>query len=335
MSDALSSALCALGVPALFRFRNRRRLLILMYHGVVPRPLDPFCWHMLPVDSFRRQVDWVARRYRVLPLSEALARLRDGTLPPRACAITFDDGFANDLEVADPVLRERALPATVFLATGAIGGGEPLWPDRLWLAVARATAERVDLTSLGGDVVSLATSGDRARAFSLAARALKALPRAEKDARLAALVADLAPGGPPGPGPFRPLTWAEVKALGADGRVRFGAHTVTHEILSGLPDDEVLPQVRRSQEEVSARVGYVPDVFAYPNGRARDFDERSKAAVRACRIPWALTTVEGLVAPGDDPLALRRMSVGADLSFSRFRLLVSGALLALRGERAR
>ncbi len=336
MKELATRLLCALGAPALFRFRNRRRLLILMYHGVIPaagdRPTSPPYWHQLPVADFRRQMEWVARKYRVLPLDEALAGLLGGTLPPRACAITFDDGFLNDRTTALPVLESLRLPATVFLATGVIGTDRVLWPDRLQLAFARTAAGAADLSALGLGRLPLATPDERGAAAAACANRLKDLPRAEKDARLAELLAALGEDRVADPGDFRMLTWDDVRAMEASGLVRFAAHTVTHEILSRLPDDEVASQVRDSHEEVTRRLGNAPRVFAYPNGRARDFDERSRAAVRACGIPFSLSTVEGLASRDSDPLALSRMCIGSDLTFARFRLLVSGALLALRGD---
>ncbi len=85
-----------------------------------------------------------------------------------------------------------------------------------------------------------------------------------------------------------------------------------------------------SQRTVTERLGRAPRVFAYPNGRAVDVDDRAKAAVAEAGIPWALTTIEGFATAAGDPLALPRLSIGSDLSFARFRLLVSGTLTALR-----
>lgn len=89
-------------------------------------------WHRLsrtsggvstPVDSFRRHLDvlgeWGAA---VLPLDEASAMLAAGTLPNRALALTFDDGYASVVETAWPMLRDLGLPATMFAVTGYLDG---------------------------------------------------------------------------------------------------------------------------------------------------------------------------------------------------------------------
>ena len=324
MKGALLRAAETLGVGAFFGWKHRRRLPILMYHGVVERPLVPFCWHVLDLAAFAAQLEWVARRYRVLPLGEALARLRGGSLPPRSCALTFDDGYLNNREIALPVLQRLGLPATIFLVTDMLGTGRALWPDRLYLTIARARATSLDLTALGKDTRALQRPDDRARAYAAAVQALKALPKAEKDRHLEGLVRMLDPADAGDPGPFRLMGWDDVRALAATGLVTFGGHTTHHEILRHQADAEVVHEVRASHERVARETGTTPTVFAYPNGRAIDFDARAQAAVQAAGIPYALATEQGLNDARTDPLALRRVCIGADLPLHRFRLLVRG-----------
>lgn len=75
------------------------------------------------VDDFRRHLDeldsWGAT---VLPLEAAVAALEAGTLPDRAVALTFDDGYASVVETAWPILRERGLPTTLFVVSGYLSG---------------------------------------------------------------------------------------------------------------------------------------------------------------------------------------------------------------------
>ena len=216
MKTAILRTADALGLATLLAWKNRRRLPILMYHGLVERPLVPFCWHMLDVEAFTAQLQWVATRYRVLPLGEALTKLADGTLPPRSAAITFDDGYLNNRTLALPILQRMGLPATIFVVTEMLGTGRALWPDRLYLAVAGARATSVDLRSIGRGQRDLKTFEDRARAYAAAVHALKALPAAEKDAELDDLVRRLGPGDTDDPGPFRLMTWDDVRAMLAD-----------------------------------------------------------------------------------------------------------------------
>lgn len=322
--EHVARALCAAGVPALARRRNRRRLAILMFHGVEPEPLSPACWHVHDVDSLRRQLDYVRRHFTVLPLPEGLERMRTGTLPDRAAALTFDDGTRNLLTQVAPVLRELRLPAAVFLATGPMGSDETLWPDRLWSAFAATTAGEVDLCDAGLRVFPLRTDAQRGLAYAQAVLRLKDFPDGERIARSNALTAALGQAATTGPGPFRLLSWDEARALAADGLVTLHPHTVTHPILSRCPDAKVDQEISDSCGALERETGQAPTIFAYPNGRAQDFDDRAKSALRRNGVRWALSTSPGYADPTSDPLALPRISIGSNLSWAGFRVLVSG-----------
>jgi peptidoglycan/xylan/chitin deacetylase (PgdA/CDA1 family) len=333
MKELLANALCAVGMPAWARRRRRHLLPILMYHGVVERRLSPSCWHQLDVASFRRQMEWVAKRYHVVPLSQALMEMRSGTLRARSLVITFDDGYRNVRTVAGPVLEALRLPATVFLVTDVMGTDETLWPDRLYLAFARTEVAEVDVPDLGLERRRLDGHAARAAAYATSVRVLKGLPTAEKDARMAALLAALRRDGPEDPADFRVLSWDEVSAMKQTGLFEWGGHSTRHEILARMPDGHVAAAIGRSHEAVASHTGVVPASFAYPNGRAMDFDDRARAALTHLGVRFALSTIDGFCSASSDPLALPRLSIGSDLSFARFRLLVSGALESLRARR--
>jgi peptidoglycan/xylan/chitin deacetylase (PgdA/CDA1 family) len=334
VKEAAARVLSALGVAALFRRRHRDRLLVLMYHGLVERPPRTPCWHLLDVAAFRRQARFLARRYRVLPLSEALLRLEAGSLPPRACAITFDDGFRSVATLAAPELARHGLPATVFLTTGLVGTRRVAWADRVHLAFEAAPGAPADLSAVGLGRVDLGSARERARALAAVLEALKALPRAEKDAALARLLAVLDPREAPDPGPFEALRWEDVEALEGSGLFELGPHTTRHEILSRCEDEVVEREVVASTAALRERLRAPPLAFSYPNGRPQDFDARARAAVLRTGLRYAFSTVEGFVHPGSDRLALPRVGVGGDLSLPRLALLASGALARLRGDRS-
>jgi peptidoglycan/xylan/chitin deacetylase (PgdA/CDA1 family) len=196
------------------------------------------------------------------------------------------------------------LCATVFLPTTEIERGRILWPDRAYLA----------LTLQGAGNAKIAWTLDQ----------LKAMRRVKKDARMVALTArtqlDKAPQAPA----FTLMSWEEARAAQERGVLAFGPHSTTHEILSRCEDAEVARQVQGSVDALRQRLGVESTVFAYPNGRAQDFDERTRAALTAAGVPFALTTIEGRNGRGADLLALRRACVGADADLPTFILAASG-----------
>jgi len=142
--------------------RSHARGVILRYHAVTDGA-EPVVYAApdicMPVDAFRMQMAFVKRAYTVLPLDVLVRAVVAGDrLPARALAITFDDGYADNHRLAAPVLRALDLPATVYVATGAIEDAAPFW-----VGAVRAIA----LGALGAvpmpDGSSLDASGSAAR----------------------------------------------------------------------------------------------------------------------------------------------------------------------------
>ncbi|OBJ11562.1 polysaccharide deacetylase family protein [Mycobacterium sp. 1465703.0] len=324
IKNVAAGMLCAAGVPALARRRHNDVLAIVMFHGVEDLPLSPACWHVAGLALYRRQLEYVREHFNVLPLEEALNRLAAGTLPPRAMAITFDDGTRNLATHAMPVLRDLNLPAAVFLATGPIGTAETLWPDRLWLAIARSNTAEINLAALGLGTRSLAGATLRGRVYAAAVEKLKDLADAERITVLDELVGAL--GYHADAGPFRMLTWDDAREMARDPLVTLYPHTVTHPILARCDDDKIRREITDSCAALERETGSTPTVFAYPNGRLQDFDDRAKAVLRDRGVRWALSTTAGFADRRCDPLALPRLAVGSSSSFDYFRLMVSGGL---------
>lgn len=123
-----------------------RGLSILVYHRVLPQA-DPLFPSIVDAERFSLQLELLRRCFNVLPLPEALARLRNGSLPPRAACITFDDGYADNEAVALPLLRQHGLHATFFIASGFLDGGR-MWNDTVIEAVRLSTYRSWTATSL-------------------------------------------------------------------------------------------------------------------------------------------------------------------------------------------
>lgn len=326
LKAAVATAICATGVPVLARRLQRRQLTILMYHGVEAEPLSPPCAYVHDAATLSRELKYVRRHFHVLPLQEALERLYAGSLPERAAAITFDDGTRNLLTHAAPVLRDLGLPAAVFLATGAMGTDDTLWPDRVWLAFAQTRMPEIDLANFGLGTRSLRSAADRGRTCAEFVECLKAKPDSERMAYVESIVASLNPERAEHPGPFRMLSWPEAHALASGSEVTLHPHSVTHPILSRCSDEKVRDEIVASCAALERETGRAPSVFAYPNGGEDDFDDRAKAALRDQGVRWALATTSALATPASDPLALPRIGIASGLPFPTFRLVVSGAL---------
>src|SRR2546425_10619647 len=181
---------------------NRRKILVLVYHGVRACHVDPvldFDGMHVRARRFARQMRYVSRRYRVVTLDRLLEPGKAPT-PDRPCAvITIDDGYRNIHEVAFPILRRLRLPATLFVSTGFILGGRGLWWDRLRLIVGAARRPTLSF-HIGGTerVFPLRTVEGQRIALTALSNKLRRQPRRGREGTLRSPATAL--DGPPGGG---------------------------------------------------------------------------------------------------------------------------------------
>lgn len=309
----------------------RGRLLVVCYHGVTEGPLPPGCpaWHHVGAADFERQVRFVARHFRILPIDQALDRLAAGTGEPIA-AITFDDGYLNNRTVALPVLRAIGAPATVYLATGLVDRRSLLWTVRLEAAIRLTRSRRIDLSAIGLGERLLDDDASRRVAAGAVIRGLKRRAPDRRDAIVDELLDRIGAPDASVLEPFHMLGWDDVVAMDEEGLVTFGAHTVNHEILSVLDDSRLRSEIMGSIARLEQRVAHPSTTFAYPNGTRADFDDRSIGILRNAGVSAALSTIEGLNDRGCDRFALKRLVVGREMGFDRFRLAASGFTASAR-----
>lgn len=277
----------------------RGRLVILNFHRILESP-DPMLASEPDAASFRWQMRVLADCFNVLPLHEALAALDAGRIPPRAVCITFDDGYRSTHDIALPILREFGFPATVFVTTGFIDTGS-MWNDRILEALRTTTAQHLDLQDAGLGSYPLATLDERRAAIAVLTEKAKYLAPAKRQELVNRL--DLL-----GTRAYRePMLTRDMIRVLASQHIEIGAHTVSHPILTSLPDANALQEMVESKRELEAIIGRPVRYFAYPNGkRGLDFDERHVAMAREAGFEAAFTTAHGAAGNPDDRHALPR-----------------------------
>lgn len=267
-------------------------LSILIYHRVLARP-DPLFPGEVDAALFERQLRLVKRFYAPLPLSEAVQRLQDGSLPRRAACITFDDGYADNAQMALPLLQRHGLHATFFIATGYLDGGQ-MWNDTVIEAVRHAPGPRLDLRELGLDCLPVASLAQRQAAIAALLGQLKYLPFARRQ-QLAMHIRRQASATA---GPAAMLSTAQLRQLQAAG-MGLGAHTASHPILSTLPDHAAQRDIADGKRRLEDLIQAPVTLFAYPNGKAgRDYGAPHVAMVRRLGFQAAVATDWGVARPG-------------------------------------
>jgi peptidoglycan/xylan/chitin deacetylase (PgdA/CDA1 family) len=289
-------------------------LTILIFHRVLPAE-DPLREGEPDVARFDRTMRFLAANFRVLPLADAADRLARGTLPRRACCITFDDGYADNLTLALPVLDRHRLPATVFVATGYLDGGR-MFNDAVIDAIARSAKSSLDLREIELGLHQVAGIDAKRAAIRAILGAVKLRPPEVRDRQVRRLV-ELAECGPL-PRDIM-LTSEQLRELSGRG-VEIGGHTVTHALLTTVDDGRALDEITSGKRAIESITGKPVTSFAYPNGRPGiDFAERHVRLAQAAGFHCAVTTAPGVGRPGTDVFQLPRFTPWAP---GRFRAAV-------------
>lgn len=307
----------------------RRHKAIFMLHRVCAGPV-PRWQETLAVQQqdFEAWLCWLHRHFTLVDLMTCL----EDPLPRPAgqkplASLTFDDGWADNLSLAMPVLEKHRIPASIFLATGFIGTQRRFWWETLSDTVWNPTPEAMQALREAARARDLPRPPDlqgpaQARWLQLHAwlEALKAHPTHEREA-----LANAVPGSR-----VHALRIEDVQRMEASGLIRFGPHSVSHALLDQLDDAHLDAEIRDSMTQVHDWCTHPLPVFCYPNGSE---DARVRLAVARAGIPWGLATGGQLVSTGSDPLAVPRINITASVA-AQPGLLGYRLLKALRASRS-
>jgi len=316
LKRAARAAFHHLGGLRLVRW-NRRGLRILMYHRFAARDRE----------ALARQCAHIRRYYTPADIPGICKLLKSGgEMPPKATVITVDDGHRDFLEYAWPVLKSYGLTATVYLISGFTDG--ELWPwfDQVQWMFTNTPATDLEI-GIGTEKMrfDLSTKPLREAACD---RVVNLMPDLEPDAR-ADLMCELGcrlQVKPPARAPeaHAPLSWDDVRRLAAEG-VDFGAHTVTHPILSQIASNQQMYfEVNHSKARIEQELGRPALSFCYPNGRAVDVSDAAVETVRRAGFEGAVLSGGGVNLHVSDSLRLRRIAADPQFEDLYFRQVVAG-----------
>ena len=294
----------------------RCRVVILMYHRVFDATSDP--WEMcVSPKHFAEQLETLRRDYPVLSLDQLSKSLRDGQLPKRGVVLTFDDGYADNLWNAKPLLVKYELPATVFITSGSLDNPTEFW----WDALERIMLQPGKLPkylqlSVQGRAYNwpAANSDERQLAYMAIHQILQPLRSVDRDQIMDDLFA-WSDVDQTGRSDYRPLTTAELIQLVQCEFVNIGAHSVTHPFLSVMSQDSQFAEIFGSRKKLEDILGSRVDTFSYPYG---NLSPETVGIVSAAGFVSALTTDDNVVEKGANPLLLGRFGVG-DWDGERFK----------------
>jgi peptidoglycan/xylan/chitin deacetylase (PgdA/CDA1 family) len=255
------------------------------------------------------QLRSLKRFANVVPLEPALEALAAGRpLPPRAVALSWDDGYRDSLELVAPLLERFQLPATFFLVPGLLSGEVRAWWELLGWAWTRSPHGTV---RWDGRVLPVGGPAGR-RSLRWLGQQLQAHSRAVRDQQLAELLERLEPAGEPDDRTLF-LDWTDARKLAGKG-FTIGSHSMHHAILGHEPLDDQLRDLADSREQLEQRLDVPVRLFAYPSGQPGDYDAETVRAVVRAGYSHAFTTQAGWNRPSTPVLEGHRVLIGPERS---------------------
>ncbi len=290
------------GPKVSWRKRQEPSARILYYHRVND-DRDPF-FPATPTKMFEEQIRFVAKHYPVVSLAEIVKRLSEGRPAGPVVAITFDDGYQDNYLNAFPILQRYGLTATIFLTTGSIDSREPLWFEKVALAIKNTSQKFIDVETTLPRRLWLRTGAERLQAKDEIYAFVRNLADAERKRWLSEILAQL------GDRDNRQrndkmLTWDQIRLMGKKG-IDFGGHTVTHPFSSRLLPEQLRWEISECKTRIEHELQTSVKHFAYPSGREQDFSEWNKKVIHDAGYEAAVSTLWGVNYPATDPMELRR-----------------------------
>ncbi|MDB5319203.1 MAG: polysaccharide deacetylase [Phycisphaerales bacterium] len=299
---------------------------ILLYHRVARLETDPQLLAVTP-ERFADHVEVLRELATPMALGELVRAARTGKPPRNAVAVTFDDGYADNLENASPILHQHQVPATVFVATAGIDNTrEFFWddldriflqpnhlPDWLHLEVGEKSVDIILHEAAwekheGWNVTLPDDPTARHRSYRQLCVLLHNATVDERHRALTQLNQWAGVRAQPRP-THRMMTPAQLCGLTRTGLIEVGGHTVNHPLLSsesGAVQHREMFDCKATLESILQRP---VTSFSYPFGGRRDYTADSVAAVKAAGFDFACSNFPGPILPGQDMFQLPRMLV--------------------------
>lgn len=317
----------------IFARRLRHRFapggVILLYHRVAEVGSDPWSLCVTP-RHFAEHLEVLRKHGHPVQLQQLAQTVRDGKRPHQQVAVTFDDGYADNLHNAKPLLEQYDIPATVFLTTGYIGQEREFWWDELdKLLLQPGTLPEALQLSVNGSIYRWelgesahysedahqhhrdwnAMGNDNPNPRHSLYRSLYQLLRPLVEGERRQVLDELlvwANAEPVSRSTHRLLTTAEVSTLEQGGAIEVGAHTVSHPFLSALPAAAQREEIKRSKASLEDIVGHSVRSFAYPYG---NYTAQTPTLVQEAGFACACSTVATSVRQRSNCFELPRVVV--------------------------
>jgi peptidoglycan/xylan/chitin deacetylase (PgdA/CDA1 family) len=308
MKNLAKKALLRSGLSRLAAGFHGRGAAILMYHSVMedPRAQDALFGGITHSrDMFRGQMELLARRYRPASLDQVRRFVRgEGELPDRAVVVTFDDGYADNCEIAAPVLNEVGVPATFYVTVECVEQRKLPWPARLRPLF--RTTKKSRWADSSGKVWPLSSGVERETAYLQSCDECCKLSGTAQEKYVARLEDELDTQVPVESGALM-MNYDQIRELAQQGHI-IGSHTMTHPNMAHVGLQDARREMTESKQRLEQQLSVAVTHFSYPcPALSPHWTEQTVTASRDAGYETAVTTDGGLARKGDNPLLLKRV----------------------------
>jgi len=330
LSEKLKNAMARiLDVPKFERIYGRFRKsylqngpIILAYHRVLPDPGEeyPFDEELISADpdSFERQLEFVKRNFNVTNFQRMHEEiLSEGKIPHGSLVITFDDGYADNYEIAYPILVKHGLTATIFVTTGHVGMTDLFWFEKVSFYFKTLGSYELNIGSL--NFKEHVDENNRIMLRDSLLGILKKVPNQVRENAMAELEALFGEKSQEAAAHhlINTLTWEQIVEMDRGG-IEMGSHTVSHPVLSSMEEREIHLELIESKKILEEKLGHEIVSVSYPVGGQFDFNPLVERIAFESGYKFGLSYINGANSDLSKPYALKRVHIERYQTYRRF-----------------
>jgi peptidoglycan/xylan/chitin deacetylase (PgdA/CDA1 family) len=316
IKNSLKKVVCPLMYySGYYNYKLRRmndKAVILMYHRVTD---DPDAG--VTSRNFERQMRYIKENMNPVSVSDIAEWLRNGKqIPPKAVAITFDDGYEDNYTNAYPILKDFSIPATIFLTTGYIGTKKIFWWDKVYEIVIKTNCSSIRMSDLFS---TLKINNDKYQYIELdthkkkkiAINMLTTLFKNFKNGKIfeATIVLQKILNVPDDKIEAHPvITWKQIVEMSNNG-IEFGAHTISHPNLCKIDIDEAKKEILLSKTIIEDNINKRANGFAIPFGYSQHYNREVINCIKNAGFLYVCSADSGYISSNDNVYALKRISM--------------------------
>lgn len=323
-----------MGIFRAFAMINKKKLIVLMYHGVTRNhersEVEDYNGDHIDWVDFKKQMAYLFRYYNVISAGDLKLNIVNGkSLPDNPVLITFDDGYRNNYTTAFPILKSFKFPAIVFISPEFISRKIPLWGDSVIYSLSNTEKESIDLQSYG--IAELLYIRNKFEKIKADKEIFMAMLNTDVEARRGVIRSITAQTGYDLSrdifkyDDYALMSWENLKEMKAAG-ICVGSHGQNHLCLASLTDSKIQDEARLSTQEIRDKLGEAAVFFAYPWGGSYTYNDSVKKVLKDSGYICAFTSVRGLnnVRAGVDWFELKRIGIEGKADFTAFKAAITG-----------